>query len=55
MANKHKPKCPSCGVYASQYVYDGGNGEGARIKIVYFICEKCAKVVTIKSKDLPAK
>jgi len=40
--------CPDCGGKTFKDVYDGGNGEGARIRVVKEICEDCAKIVKVR-------
>jgi formate dehydrogenase maturation protein FdhE len=49
-------KCPACGSKrVSEAVYDGGNGEGARIRTIWLVCEDCREVTTVSSRTLPAK
>jgi len=39
-------RCPDCGgKNLFKDVYDGGNGEGARIVVVSWICEDCARIM----------
>jgi len=56
MKMKKALTCPACGSRrVSEEVYDGGNGEGARIKIVWLVCEDCRRVTTVSSRTLPVK
>jgi len=40
-----KPKCPDCGGEMFRDIYDGGNGEGARIVVKSWICWDCSTIV----------